>query len=94
MIHIKDDWYVDVDEASYNLQQYAGVYTDKNGNEIKQWKNQTYHSTLDRALWQYVTYKVRDALKDNDIEIKEAITILQNELQQARKDISDITGGI
>ena len=94
MIHIKDDWYVDVDEASYNLQQYAGVYTDKNGNEIKQWKNQTYHATLDRALWQYVTYKVRDALKERELEVQEAITILQNELQQARKDISNITGGI
>lgn len=94
MIHIKDDWYIDVDEASYNLQQYMGVYTDKNGNEIKQWKNQTYHATLDRALWQYVTYKVRDALKDNDIEIKEAIQIIREELQKARKDISDITGGV
>ena len=94
MIHIKDDWYIDVDEASYNLQQYTGVYTDKNGNEIKQWKNQTYHATLDRALWQYVTYKVRDALKDNDIEIKEAIQIIREELQKTREDISNITGGI
>ena len=94
MIHVKDNWYIDVDECSYNLQQYAGVYTDKHGNEIKQWKNQTYHATLDKALWQYITYRVRDALSADDIEVKEAIVIIRDELQKAREDISNITGGI
>ena len=94
MIHVKDDWYIDVDEYSYNLQQYNGVYTDKNGNEIKQWKNQTYHASLDKALWQYVVYRVRDAVKDQDLEIKEAVQIIRNELKQAKQDISDITGGV
>lgn len=94
MIHVKDDWYIDVDEYSYNLQQYNGVYTDKKGNEIKQWKNQTYHPTLNKALWQYIQYRVRDALKDEDMEVMQAVQTIREELQKAKDDISNITGGI
>lgn len=95
MIHVKDDWYIEVDEYSYNLQQYNGIYVDKKGNEIKQWKNATYHPTLDKALWQYVQYRVRDALSENDvIEIKDAIQIVRSELKSARADIANITDGV
>jgi len=95
MIHIKDDWYIEVDESSYNLQQFNGVYIDKHGNTIKQWKNQTFHATLDRALKQYLTYSVRDALQTaDDISIKEAIDIIHTALKTAREEISNITEGM
>lgn len=100
LILIKDDWYIEIDEYSYNLQQFNGIYIDKKGNEIAQWKNQTYHPTLDKALWQYTQYKVRDALRDaskdllDGITIAEAIKIIHEELKETREVISNATGGI
>ena len=93
MIHIKDNWYIEVDDYSYNLQQYNGMYTDKNGNEVKQWKNQTYHATLERALQQYLTYRVRDALT-GELELNDALKIMHDELQKVREEIAEITGGM
>ena len=93
MIHIKDDWYIEVDEYTYNLQQYAGSYVDKKGETRENYKNVTYHSTLADALMQYTRYRVRDSLK-NDIEIIDAIKTLKHELKSVREDICDITEGM
>ena len=93
MIHIKDDWYVDVDERSYNLTKFAGTYLDKNGNECKSYTNTTYHRTLADALKQYMVYVVRDALEP-DMEIKEAVQVLWDAVAQAKEDITGITGGL
>ncbi len=94
MIHIKGDWYIDVDEWSYNLTRYAGKYTDKNGEERESYTNTTYHRTLADALNQYVTYAVRDALKDKDLDIKDAIDILRTTVDGAKEDISKVTHGM
>lgn len=93
MIHIKDDWYIDVDERTYNLTKFAGTYTDKNGNECASYTNTTYHSTLAAALNQYVTYVVREALAP-DMEIKEAVSTLRETIAEAKEDIAGITDGI
>lgn len=100
LILIKKDWYIEIDEYSYNLQQFNGIYVDKKGNEIVQWKNQTYHPTLDKALWQYTQYMVRDALRDaskdliDGITIAEAIKIIRTELNEIKEVITNATGGI
>ncbi len=93
MIHIKGDWYVDVDERSYNLTKFAGTYIDKKGNECPSYTNTTYHRTLADALNQYVTYMVRDALEP-DMEIKDAVKTLWDTIEKAKEDITGITGGL
>ena len=93
MIHIKGDWYIDVDERSYNLMKFAGTYNDKNGKECNSYTNITYHSTLAAALNQYAVYVVRDALEP-DMEIKEAVQTLWHAVAQAKEDITGITGGL
>ena len=90
MIHIKDDWYIEVDEYTYNLQQYVGTYTDKNGVTKDSYKNVTYHRTLADALMQYTRYRVRDSLT-NDSELIEAINTLKNELESVRDDLFKFT---
>lgn len=77
MIHINGGWYIDVDEHSYNLQQFAGYRTDKDGKEQKQWKNITYHATLDGAMIQFQRNQIREALAEKDMELSEAIEIVQ-----------------
>lgn len=93
MIHIKDNWYIDVDERTYNLTKFAGTYKDKNGKESDSYTNTTYHRTITEALNQYVSYMVRDALEP-DMEIGQAIETLQKALEQAREEIAGITGGM
>ncbi len=93
MIHIKDDWYIDIDERTYNLMKFAGTYLDKKGNECKSFTNITYHSTLAAALNQYVSYAVRDALEP-DMEIQEAVKTLWDAVAKAKEDITGITEGL
>lgn len=77
MIHIVGDWYIEIDEHSYNLQQYAGETVDKDGKRRKNWKSVTYHGTLEQALIQFQQNQVRDALAEKDMEIAEAIEVVQ-----------------
>lgn len=93
MIHIKGDWYIDVDERTYNLTKFMGTYQDKDGKECKTFANTTYHRTLAEALQKYMTYVVRDALEP-DMEIKEAVQTLWDAVAQAKEDITGITGGL
>lgn len=77
MIHIKGDWFIDIDEHSYNLQQYAGEVIDKDGKQRKSWKNVTYHGTLEQALIQFQKNQIHDALAEKDMELAEAIDVVQ-----------------
>lgn len=77
MIHITGDWYIDIDEHSYNLQQYAGETVDKDGKLRKNWKNITYHGSLDLALMQFQKNQIRNALAEKDMELAEAIEVVQ-----------------
>lgn len=77
MIHITGDWYVDVDQYSYILEEYTGSYTDKDGIERKNYKNVTYHATLDKALIQFQKEQIKAALSEKDMELAEAIEIVQ-----------------
>lgn len=93
MIHIKDDWYIEVDERSYNLQQFVDTYIDKDGVERNIWKNVTYHGTLTEALDRYLRRVAHDSLQD-DMDIVEALERLRIALKQARDDIAGITEGM
>ena len=86
MIHIKDDWYIDVDEASYNLMQYAGKRPDKKGELVDSYKNITYHSTLEKALKQYIRYRVKDSLQA-DMELVEAVQTVQACLAEVASEL-------
>ena len=88
MIHVKDDWYIDVDEASYNLMQYAGKRPNKNGELIDSYKNITYHSTLERALKQYIRYRVKDSLQE-DMELREAVQAVQVCLSEVASELKN-----
>lgn len=94
MIHIKGDWYIEADERTYNLMQFAGTYVDKEGRVCSSYKNTTYHATLEQALNQYVKYAIRDALNEDDLEIKEAIRVLHDEMEKIKKELTVITCGM
>lgn len=94
MIHVKGDWYIEIDERTYNLMQFSGTYVDKDGRVCSSYKNTTYHATLEQALNQYIRYAVRDALSQEDLEIKDAIRVLHDEVEKIRKDLTVITQGI
>ena len=78
MIHIDKDWYVDVDQYSYTLEQYTGDSVDKDGVVRHNYKNQTYHATLDKALKQYCREVIKGKLAERDMELKEAIELIKD----------------
>ena len=90
MIHIMNDWYIDIDEHSYNLQQYAGETVDKDGKQRKNWKNVTYHGTLEQALMQFQRNQIRDTLAEKDLEIAEAIEIVQTFNYMLKKAVEKV----
>ena len=93
MIHIKDDWYIDIDEYTFNLQQYAGTYVDREGKERKNWKNVTYHSTLANAIFQYERMMVRKELKP-DMELVDALQKMEEKFLELEKNLREITHGV
>lgn len=92
MIHIKDDWYVEVDELSYNLCQFASERVEKDGSKRNMYKNVTYHRTLAEALQQYSKYRIRNALQA-DMTLSEAIETIQNEINKLEQDLVSVTKG-
>lgn len=40
MIHVENDWYVDVDKYCYVLEKYNGTRLDKDGKEVEVWTDQ------------------------------------------------------
>lgn len=78
MIHIIGDWYIDVDQYSYTLEEYAGTSVDKDGVERKNYKNQTYHATLEKALKHFGRVILTEKLSEKDMELSEAIEIVKD----------------
>ena len=73
MIHIIDDWYVDVDESQY----ISGImYARKDGKQELKRKN--YHSTLRRAVERIESERKCERLSKGAMELKEALEILRD----------------
>ena len=92
MIHIDGDWYIDIDDYTYNLQQYAGTTVDKDGKERTVWKNISYHSSLANALYHYEIRMIRESLKP-DMELDEAIKHIDNQFNELERKLTKITHG-
>ena len=60
MIHVENDWYVDVDKYCYILAKYNGTRLDKDGKEVEVWTDQKYYATLKKALAGYFKIKTKD----------------------------------
>lgn len=87
MIHIIGDWYIDVDQYSYTLEQYAGTSVDKDGVERKNYKNQTYHATFEKALKHFGREILTEKLSEKDMELSEAIEIVKKCNEQIKFEI-------
>lgn len=85
MIHVKDDWYIDIDQYSYTLEQFVVTYVDKDGVERNSFKNQTYHATLEKALKHFSEEVIREKLSEEYMELKDAITVVR----ECRKSINE-----
>ena len=87
MIHVENDWYVDVDKYCYVLAKYNGTRLDKDGKEVEVWTDQKYYATLKKALAGYFKIKTKELLSQKDYEIWDAIKMLENKLADVEKKI-------
>ena len=81
MIHLEDDWYIELDPHCYILQKFMGE--DKKGNPI--YRNQTYHGTLERAITEYVKLAPYRVLTDKDVEFADAVKAIREEYDRLRE---------
>lgn len=75
MIHIVDDFYVDVDELNYTVcRKSTGI---RNGIEVDVYKPCGYYGTLRGAVKGVVEKNRRKMLAEKEVELVEAIKILK-----------------
>lgn len=82
MIHIEKDWYIDSDKYCYVLGRYLGKKESKDGKEVEVWADQKYYATLKKALAGYYRIKTKELLSEKDLEIYDAIKMLEKELNK------------
>ncbi len=75
MIHLEDDWYIELDPNCFILQKFMGK--DKKGNPI--YRYQTYYATLEKAVFGYVNSAPYRVLVDKDVEFAEAVKLINEE---------------
>lgn len=73
MIHVIDDWYIDVDDSQYVS---GKISYSKDGKERLSRKN--YHGNIVGAVQRIEREVKRDGLRNKSIEIKDALNILIN----------------
>ena len=69
MIKLYDGWQIDSDGKCYILQQEGNP--DKDGNPT--WKNQTYHSTLQRAVEKLMSREQMEVVSKQDMTLAQAV---------------------
>jgi len=76
MIHVIDDWYIDVDEYQYIVKKdLHRVRTDKKtGKAVDEYRAVSYHSSLSKALKSLGRKIILDDLQGQSMELEEACT--------------------
>lgn len=81
MIHIEDNWYIKVGGyKDYTLGTYKKAkIIDK---EVEVLENATYYNSFERALSGYVEIRISNLLKKQDLEVVDALNMVQAEYKR------------
>ena len=80
---IENDYYIVIDEYSYNLAQPNGYMIGRNGQRYETYKTIGYYSTIERALSAYLEISQREALnKAEEGTIADMMKILSSERER------------
>ena len=75
MIRLFDNWVIDADQSNYILGRE--VERTKDGETIKEIRDQTFHRTIKQAGDALLRRLQRQAVHDNDYDVKAAVWALQ-----------------
>ena len=84
MIKVNDTFSIVVSNTDYAVVKQTGKM-DKDGREVL--KYLTYHSDLPDALNRIAKFTVRDAVKDGDMSLSEAVERITEALDRLKDDI-------
>lgn len=97
MIHIIDDWYVDVDDYQYILKKdlHRKRKDRKSGAETDEYKTAGYYSSLSKAIDALGNKFILEDLRGRSTELAEACTRIREQTdrwESIKKDIMEACG--
>lgn len=94
MIHVIDDWYIDVDDYQYILKKdlHRKKTDKKTGKESDEYKVAGYYSSLDKAINGLGKKIILDDLQGRSTELAEACTRIKEQTDRWERIKADIMG--
>ena len=80
---IEGDYYIVVDEYSYNLAKYLGSYIDKRDGERERWDTIGYFISVEKALNAYLELSIQEKLVEaGEGELRGMVNIISSETKR------------
>lgn len=76
MLKLKNDYAIQADERNFTLIKF-GTKINKEGEEVENNKVISYHASLEQALQNYLTCCLSTKVKEEDVEIKEIKSLIE-----------------